>query len=150
MFSFFSASGTSAAHTSLHFAGVSVATNPTHCLQFDPLTINYFFFYQQNSNEIKTKLSAKYNNLIIHIQLCQHFFSLSTNSEKKTKKTLVTWIRLLPVTFTQQENTGVRWAVLQKKNVNKKTTIPRITRQFPFMLSSSVPMRKVVVFVVLT
>lgn len=62
--------------------------------------------------------------------------------KKRKKKKFVTWIKLLPITFTQQENTGIRWAVPKKKNNQKqqmhkiknkkqKTTIPIITHYFP-------------------
>lgn len=73
---------------------------------------------------MKSKLSAKYNHLIIHIQLvkCQHFLVTINHlcsGKKKKKKRLVTWINLLPIIFTQQENTGVRRAAL-KTNYNSQ------------------------------
>lgn len=59
----------------LQHANVSIRAQNCPHLRFDPFKINIFFFDQQKK-QIKTKLSAKYNHLIIHIQLvkCQHFY----------------------------------------------------------------------------
>lgn len=77
------------------------------------------FSHQQNDNEIKSKISAKYNRLIIHIQLvkCQHFYP------PPPKKY-----------FSQQEDTGVRWAALTQKKEKPTLQFPESLNSFPSCL----------------
>lgn len=65
------------------------------------------------------KISAKYNRLIIHIQLvkCQHFYP------PPPKKY-----------FSQQEDTGVRWAALTQKKEKPTLQFPESLNSFPSCL----------------
>lgn len=68
------------------------------------------------------KISAKYNHLIIHIQLvkCQHFYP-------PPKKKIYIY-------FSQQEDTGVRWAALTQKKEKPTLQFPESLNSFPSCL----------------
>lgn len=121
---------------------VSMQAQNCHHLRFDPFKMNIFFFDQQK-NKSKQNLVQSTTIWLFTYNLSK--VSIFTNNtslvqqNKNKKQWLVTWIILLPITFTQQENTVVRWTVLTKKGGKKETKDYNSQNSaVPFMLTSSV------------
>lgn len=114
---------------------VSMQAQNCHHLRFDPFKMNIFFFDQQK-NKSKQNLVQSTTIWLFTYNLSK--VSIFTNNtslvqqNKNKKQWLVTWINLLPITFTQQENTVVRWTVLTKKGGEERNK----RLQFPEFRSS--------------